>query len=191
MSDNKLKTIGKFLAVLGLDINSVPTVTEFRKAYKNLFSLHPDKPGVEATEKFQEVTEAANKVFEFLAANRDLQPLAVDKKDVLGRLVKSNNLIYNANCVTFDLIQGTVDAWKDEFERMLGSPNHSQRTRITKILVFSIRRIVGVWMVTPICRARPLVPSVSAFGQPPSRSACRVAPTSTSPHLQSQLWLKE
>ena len=92
----------------------------------------PDIARADATEKFQEITEAANKVFEFLAANRDLQPLAVDKRDVLGRLVKSHNLTYNANCVTFDLTQGTVDAWKKEFEKMLGNPKPLPKNKSNK-----------------------------------------------------------
>ena len=129
MSDRKLETIVKFLSVLGLETDRVPTVSEYRQAYKSLFSNHPDKAGAEATAKFQEITEAASKVLEFLSANRDLQPLIVDVKDTLGRLVKSNNLIYNTDCVTFDLTVDTAKGWKEQFERLLGSPKPLPKTK--------------------------------------------------------------
>ena len=97
-------------------------MAEFRTAYKELFSQHPDKAGEEATAKFQEITEAARKVFEFLTANPGLQPKTVDKKDILGDLVKSNNFVYNTSNVCFDLTTETAEAWQKEFERMLGDP---------------------------------------------------------------------
>ena len=122
MPNNKLKPIVKFLPILGLETDRVPTMAEFRTTYKELFAQHPDKAGEEATAKFQEITEAASKVFEFLTENPALQPKTVDKKDILGDLVKSNNFVYNTSNVCFDLTTETAEAWQKEFERMLGDP---------------------------------------------------------------------
>ena len=125
MSARKLlKPIIPFLAVLGLETDRVPSVSEFRNAYKDLFYLHPDKAGDKSTGKFQEVTEAADKVFEFLTANGNLhlQPEKLDDSDMLGTLVKDNNLIYNKQSVCFNLTEETVelDVWMKEFESILG-----------------------------------------------------------------------
>ena len=117
---NLLKHIVGYLSVLGLDTDRVPSVSEFRKAYKDLFYLHPDKAGPESTGKFQEITEAAEIVFEFLTANGNLQPEKLDENDVLGTLVKENNLVYNKQSVCFDLTKETVDVWMQGFESILG-----------------------------------------------------------------------
>ena len=121
MSARKLlKPIIPFLAVLGLETDRVPSVSEFRNAYKDLFYLHPDKAGEKSTGKFQEITEAADKVFEFLTANGNLQPEKMDDSDILGTLVKDNNLVYNKQSVCFDLTKESVDVWMEEFKSILG-----------------------------------------------------------------------
>ena len=121
MSDTKLQTIVKFLSVLRLETDRVPTLSEYRTAFKNLLTLHPDKAGNDTTGEFQAITEAARHVFEFLTQNTDLQPEEIDEEDILGWFVKTYGVVYNSNCVCFDLTADTVDDWKVELEGMLGS----------------------------------------------------------------------
>ena len=119
---NILKPIVGFLSVLGLDTERVPSVTELRSAYRALLHLHPDKAGKDSTAKFQEITEAAQAVLEFLTLNTNLQPEVVDDDDILGSLVKENNLMFNNGSTSLDLpMDGVVvDAWMHEFGVELG-----------------------------------------------------------------------
>ena len=49
--------IVRFLPVLGLPTERVPTFAEYKSAYKKKKNLHPDKPGnEEKTAEFQEIT---------------------------------------------------------------------------------------------------------------------------------------
>ena len=110
MSARNLRSLGRFLTILGLETDKVPSVSNFRKAYKSLFHLHPDKAGPDSTAKFQEITEAAKEVFEFLTTNGNLKEEDIsDDNDCLGILVRNNNLQFNKKCVTFDLPADTVD----------------------------------------------------------------------------------
>ena len=120
MSTKKLKAVSGFLKVLGLATDRVPSMDEAKAAYKELFYLHPDKAGEESTARFQEITEAAKEVFEFLTLKGNVKVDDIDVKDVLGILVKNNNLVFNKMSVTFDLTNDTVDAWMSQFESILG-----------------------------------------------------------------------
>ena len=59
-------------------------------------------------------------MFEFLTTKGNVKHDDVDAKDVLGNLVKNNNLVFNKMSVTFDLTGDTVDAWMNQFESVLG-----------------------------------------------------------------------
>ena len=120
MSTRNLRSLAKFLTTLGLDTDKVPSVSDFRKAYRSHLHLHPDKAGQDSTAKFQEITEAAKEVFEFLTTTGNLSHKDISDDDILGNLVKNNNLQFNKKCVTFDLSADTADDWLKEFEAMLG-----------------------------------------------------------------------
>ena len=125
MSRDSLKDIEEYLTVLGLDTTVVPTLAEYREAYKKHFHLHPDKNlenTKETTELFQKITEAAQEVFQFLTANGDNLTESDEKTDILSRFVKTNRVVYNSQCVTFYVTKDTVEAWKKKFEEMLGCP---------------------------------------------------------------------
>ena len=120
MSSRNLRSLARFLTTLGLDTDKVPSVSDFRKAYKSHLHLHPDKAGDDSLAKFQEITEAAKEVFEFLTSSGNLKHEDIKDGDILGNLVKNNNLQFNKKCVTFDLSVDTTDDWLKEFEIMLG-----------------------------------------------------------------------
>ena len=117
-----LKPIVGFLTVLGLETNRVPSVSEFRTAYRAKLYLHPDKAGEGSTAEFQKITEAADAVLKFLTANSNLQPEVEPEidNDILIGLVKSNDLVYNGQSTTFMLSEDEVEAWMHKFEVELG-----------------------------------------------------------------------
>ena len=115
-----LKPIVRFITVLGLDSDRVPSVSELKTSYRERLHLHPDKAGVESTSQFQELTQAAHAVLEFLTANSNLQPEVNDDDDILGSLVQNNNLKYNKGSTSFDLPLDSVQAWLHEFGAELG-----------------------------------------------------------------------
>ena len=120
MSTRNLRSLAKFLSTLGLDTNRIPSVSEFRTAYKGFFHLHPDKAGPDSNDKFQEITEAAKEVFEFLTTAGNIKLENVSDDDPLACLVKNSNLQFNKKCVTFDISADSKDEWMEEFERVLG-----------------------------------------------------------------------
>ena len=127
MSARKLRSIARSLTILGLETDKVPSESEFRRAYKDLFHLHPDKAGADSTAKFQEITEAATDVFEFLTENGNLKSDNADG-DILADLVKNYNLEYKQKCVTFEVTPDTVDAWMSEFDALLGKSKPLPKT---------------------------------------------------------------
>ena len=120
MSARNLRSLGKFLSTLGLDTDKVPSVSDFRKAYRSHLHLHPDKAGDDTLARFQEITEAAKEVFEFLTTAGNLKHEDISDDDILGNLVRHNNLQFNKKCVTLDLSADTADKWMNEFENILG-----------------------------------------------------------------------
>ena len=120
MSARNLSSLAKFLTTLGLDTDRFPSVSEFRTAYKGFFHLHPDKAGPDSNGKFQEITEAAKEVFEFLTTAGNIKLENVSDGDPLASLVKNNNLQFNKKCVTFDLSADSKAEWLEEFEILLG-----------------------------------------------------------------------
>ena len=85
MSAKKFKAVAVFLSVLGLETDRVPSIEEVKAAYKELYHLHPDKAGEESTARFQEITEAAKEVFEFLTTKGNVKHDDVDVKQVSPR----------------------------------------------------------------------------------------------------------
>ena len=120
MSARNLRSLARFLTTLGLDTNRIPSVSEFRTAYKGFFHLHPDKAGPDSNDRFQEITEAAKEVFEFLTTAGNIKLENVSDDDPLACLVKNNNLQFNKKCVTFDLSADSKEEWMEELERVLG-----------------------------------------------------------------------
>ena len=83
-------------------------------------------------------------MLKFLTAKGENQPESIEKTDVLTHFVRTNKVVYNKKCVTFYLTKDTVEVWKKEFERWLGSLNLFKVTRATRSQEYSINRIQSV-----------------------------------------------
>ena len=124
MSD--ISEIQEYLAKLKMKLDRVPTLADHKKAYKDLLSQHPDRAGKDATKDFQEITEAARNVLEFILNNPKLQKQVraesetQEHKETLRYFEKYNKVIYNKMSVTFSIEPSAVDAWKKAFEKKLG-----------------------------------------------------------------------
>ena len=59
--------IKEHLVVLNLSTTRVPSMKEYKKAYRELMRLHPDLGG--DTTRFQEITLAARMIFEFITTH--------------------------------------------------------------------------------------------------------------------------
>ena len=68
--------IKDYLRVLNLNTTRVPTFKEYKKAYRELLKLHPDLGG--DTPKFQEITQAAREVFDYMCVN--IKPITLVKQ---------------------------------------------------------------------------------------------------------------
>ena len=156
MSARNLRSLGRFLTTLGLDTDKVPSISEYRRAYRSLLHLHPDKAGDDTLSRFQEITEAAKEVFEFLTTNGNLKPEDISVDDIFGTFVQNNNLQFNKKCVTFDLPVDTTDEWIKMFETILGHPSLLTTVRQE----YSLRRRAGVLRVTLAPPWHPFVLSV-------------------------------
>ena len=122
-----LEDIKKYIRILKLNDTRVPTLGELKKAYKDLYFLHPDKNnkdrGEDTTKEFQEITEAVDKVSEFILQNPQLQSRtdSLENKEAYRFFEKNNGVKYNADSVTFYTDPNTIEAWKKAFEKKLGS----------------------------------------------------------------------
>ena len=77
----KLEEIKVFLLRLDLKPDKVPTYAEYKKKYREKLFLHPDKSGNDTEEVFKEITEAANKVHEWITENPELQKTNTEVED--------------------------------------------------------------------------------------------------------------
>ena len=98
-----LETIRDFLIRLDLDPSRIPTLKEYKKAYRTKLKNHPDKGGDTAV--FQGITEAALAVFQFITENQDKQTRPeTDKDSALLRNFESDcNVNYHKGNVDFDI----------------------------------------------------------------------------------------
>ena len=65
--------------------------------------MHPDKAGKESEEAFKEITEAANKVHNWITENPELQKTNTEEyKRVAKCFDRVNNVEYNKNTVDYN-----------------------------------------------------------------------------------------
>ena len=88
---------------LNLNPGRMPTLKEYKKAFREKLNLHPDLGGETAV--FQEITEAARTIFEFISKHQDKQTRPDSDKDrnLLRIFESSNNVNYNKGNVVFDI----------------------------------------------------------------------------------------
>lgn len=117
-----LDSIRDFLVRLDLNPSRLPTVSEYKKAYREKLKNHPDKGGDTAI--FQGITEASMAVWQFMATNQDRQSRPETDKDtaLLRKFEKSNNVSYNKGSVVFDIDGSKADIWIDCLKKRVGPP---------------------------------------------------------------------
>ena len=129
MSD-KLEEIKIFLLRLDLKPDKVPTYAEYKKKYREKLFLHPDKSGPDTEEVFKEITEAANKVHEWIIENPELQKTNTDEyKRVAKCFDRDSKVEYNKNNVVIHLNDEHCEAWLEALSRRFGAsiPLEDQR----------------------------------------------------------------
>ena len=98
-----LDSIKEYLIRLELNPGRMPTMAEYKKAYREQLKNHPDKGG--DTALFQGITEAALAIFKFITENQAKQTRSESGKDsaLLRNFEQSNNVSYNKGNVVFDI----------------------------------------------------------------------------------------
>ena len=117
-----LDSIRDFLVRLDLNPSRLPTVSEYKKAYREELKNHPDKGGDTAI--FQGITEASMAVWQFMATNQDRQSRPETDKDtaLLRKFEKSNNVSYNKGSVVFDIDGSKADILIECLIKRVGPP---------------------------------------------------------------------
>ena len=106
-----LTPIKVFLTVLGLAISKLPTLAEYKRAYRVLLLNHPDRGGDE--EVFKKITEAARHVFQFITKHQEHQTRneSAHNKDLLHAFQESTNVSYNDGNIVFPIEAAQADLW--------------------------------------------------------------------------------
>ena len=117
-----LSELKKFLPKLDLNPNRIPTVQEYKKAYREKLKLHPDLGG--DTAAFQEITEAALFIWQFITRHNEQQTRKNTEKD--SELIKvfeaENNVTYNQGSVVFEIKAADAALWIECFKKKIGEP---------------------------------------------------------------------
>ena len=103
--------IKEHLVVLNLSTTRVPSMKEYKKAYRELMRLHPDLGG--DTTRFQEITLAAGMIFEFITTHpaEQTRPDNEADTDLLKAFVASNNVNYNNGNIVFNIDPAESSLW--------------------------------------------------------------------------------
>ena len=122
MSDT-LESIQGYLTVLGLSTNKVPTLAEYKKAYRGKLVHHPDKGG--DGELFKSITEAAHHVFSFITDNHNQHNKPESESETDKGLIRafesSNNVKYSTGNVVFNIDTSKADLWIQCLRKKLGT----------------------------------------------------------------------
>ena len=117
-----LSSIMEHLKVLNLNVSRVPSLKEYKAAYRELMRLHPDLGG--DTARFQEITLAAREVFEYIRLHQS-DPQRPDKgsdQDFLKAFESSTTVNYNTGNIVFEIKAAEAATWVDCLTNRLGKP---------------------------------------------------------------------
>ena len=107
---SSITDIKEHLEVLNLNSTRMPTMKEYKKAYRELMKLHPDLGG--ETTRFQEITLAARMIFEFITKHQGEQTRTdSDDADLLKAFEASNNVNYNSVNIVFNIDPVASSLW--------------------------------------------------------------------------------
>ena len=117
-----MESIKEYLVRLDLNPNRLPTVKEYKKAYREKLKNHPDKGGDTAV--FQGITEAAMAVWQHMVENQNSQTRPETEKDsaLLKNFESTNNVHYNKGNVVFDIDGNKAQLWIDCLQKRVGPP---------------------------------------------------------------------
>ena len=120
MSD--ISDVAEFLRVLGLNPSRIPTLQEYKRAYREQIRQHPHPDHGGDTHKFQIVTEAATKVFEYISSHQQEQKRANSDSDknLLRAFEISSNVVYHKGSIVFDIDGSAAQFWIDSLKKKLG-----------------------------------------------------------------------
>ena len=139
----RLREVEPFLAVLKMKTDKAPSFEDLKKAYHDLLHLHPDKAGSseENTRIFQEITEAARKVFSFITNNPDLQSKrgSADFKRMLKCFEESSNLKFHDGGVVFFFDDEQYDDWVKALGKYIAPPTNLNKSEVN--FLFSTDRL--------------------------------------------------
>ena len=117
----QITDIKEHLEVLSLRTTHVPTLKEYKQAYRQLMKLHPDLGG--DTAQFQEITLAARTVFEFITTHHsDARPDNDEDNDLIKAFEASNKVDYNNGNVVFGIDPKESSLWVQCLTKRLGKP---------------------------------------------------------------------
>ena len=117
-----LSEIKHLLKILNLPEEKLPTLAEYKSAYREGLKGHPDKGG--ETAPFQDFLSAATAVFQFITKHQASQTRA-DKsqnKELLKTFEASNGVNYNKGNITFHIEPEKTDLWIKCLAKKLSEP---------------------------------------------------------------------
>ena len=119
---SNISEIKEYLETLGLNTTRMPTIKEYKKAYRELMKLHPDLGG--DTNRFQEITQAAREVFEFITKHQGEQTRhdSGSDADLLKAFEASNKVDYNNGNIVFGIDPKETSLWVKCLTKRLGKP---------------------------------------------------------------------
>ena len=111
-----------YLQVLGLNPSRMPTLKEYKKAFREKLQLHPDLGG--DTSQFQEITEAARNIFDFISshAHQQHRKETENDKDLLKTFESTNNVTYHPGNIVFNIDGAKADLWIECLRRRVSDP---------------------------------------------------------------------
>ena len=168
-----LSQIEVHLKVLKLSTTRIPSLKEFKRAYRNLLKLHPDHGG--DTQIFQEITLAAREVFEFLRTHpkEGSKSESDNDSELLRAFEGSNTVNYNKGNIVFEINSTETDKWVECLTIRLGKPinheNDSLRYKIEELRIPNIpaatKTNFGSITVTVWPNPKTTVPKVMVQGK--------------------------
>ena len=119
---SELKNMSVFLTRLGMKTDKFPTYAEYKKSYRDLMYLHPDKAGKENEEAFKEITEAANKIHAWITENPEMQKgKAEEYKRVAKCFDRRNDVEYKTSSVLIYVSEEQCTAWMNALGKRYGA----------------------------------------------------------------------
>ena len=124
-----LSEIEGYLIILGLPTNILPTLAEYKQAYRDKLKMHPDKLQQNSGDKEKdhdvicEILEAGRCVFKFITENQDHQSREKGQdKDLLKTFEATSGVSYNKGNITFHIVPGSGDLWIKCLAKKLSEP---------------------------------------------------------------------